>query len=405
MNYQETVSWLFSQLPVFQRQGQAAYKPGLDTTYTLAEAFGNPQNKFETIHIAGTNGKGSCSHMAAAALQKKGFKTGLYTSPHLKDFRERIKIDGQYIPEEFVVDFVARYQAMNLKVKPSFFELTVIMAFDYFAQEQVDIAVIEVGMGGRLDSTNIIQPLACLITNISYDHKQFLGDTLEKIAGEKAGIIKPKTPVVVGEYQEEIAHVFIKKAKDEGAPLIFAQTLLGDFEVECDLKGAYQKHNTKSATALLLQLPERFGMTQDYLKTAFADAAKSTGLRGRWEILSIKPLIIADTAHNVAGLNYVFEQLKTYKYKKLRMVWGTLADKDLAEIAPLMPRDAIYYLCAPDIPRALDVKKLADWMASLDLEAKSYDSVAKAFSAAKRDVQEEDVIFVGGSTFVVAEVL
>ncbi len=405
MSYKETVSWLFGQLPVFQRQGSAAYKPGLDTTWALAEAFGNPQEKFKSIHIAGTNGKGSCSHMSAAACMKKGLKTGLYTSPHLKDFRERIKIDGQCVSEDFVIYFVTRFREMNLAVQPSFFELTVIMAFEYFAQQNVDIAVIEVGMGGRLDSTNIIKPLACLITNISWDHKQFLGDTLVKIAGEKAGIIKYNTPVVISETQQEVRQVFIDKAAENQAPILFADAYLHDFEAEVDLKGNYQSKNIKGATALLLQLPEKYGFTPEFLKIAFTDTAQITGLMGRWQVLQKQPLIIADTAHNVAGLTYVFEQLNLLPANHLHIVWGTLADKDLSEIEALMPKYATYYFCAPNIPRALPLPDLKEWAQSIGFQGKGYPSVAKALEAAKAKAQSEDVIFIGGSTFVVAEIV
>lgn len=429
MNYQQTLDFLFSQLPMFQRIGKAAYKANLDNTNALDEYFNHPHKLFKTIHIAGTNGKGSVSHMLAAVLQKAGYKTGLYTSPHLKDFRERIKINGKEITESKVVEFVEKHKEAFTPIKPSFFELTVAMAFDYFANEKVDVAVIETGLGGRLDSTNIIQPEISVITNISMDHMQFLGDTLDKIATEKAGIIKAGVPVVIGEYQQDIAIVFERKAKEIGADLRFAdknfnidysmqtadekqifQVYQNDTlaypDLKTDLLGLYQQKNTITVLqAVELLIDKGFSINKENIYGGLENASKLTGLRGRWQTIGRNPRIVCDTGHNEAGMKLVLEQIKSTPYKNLHIVFGVVDDKSIDNILSMLPKEAMYYFCKASIPRALDENLLQEKALVFGLKGEKFPNVAEALNSARQNAVKEDFIFVGGSTFVVADVL
>jgi dihydrofolate synthase/folylpolyglutamate synthase len=405
MNYNDTVSWMFRQLPMYQNAGAAAYKKDLNNTLKFSKHLGNPHHQFKSVHVAGTNGKGSTSHMLASVLQESGYKVGLYTSPHLKDFRERIKINGEEVSEDFVVDFIGQNKTFIVSNKLSFFELTVVMAFAYFARQNVDIAIVEVGMGGRLDSTNIILPIVSVITNIGLDHTQFLGGTLAEIATEKAGIIKPKVPVVIGETHHETKTVFKVKSKTAGAELYFADELVKTL-YQSDLKGIYQKHNIKTLVQTVRVLRTLgFNISDSSLKRGLLRVVSNTGLKGRWQILQYHPKIICDTAHNKEGLQMVMDQLKTEKYTNLHIVFGVVKDKDLKAIVSLLPREAAYYLCKPDIPRGLDVASLKQVFQNLNYNCKAYDSVDEAFQVAKSKASEDDLIYVGGSTFVVAEVV
>ena len=403
MTYQQTLDWLFAQLPMYQRIGGANYKIDLEKTHLLMDLLGHPENGFKSIHVAGTNGKGSVSHMMASVFQQ-GFKVGLYTSPHLKDFRERIKINGEMIPENWVIDFVAKYKDHFQQLQLSFFEMTVGMAFAYFKAQQVDIAVIEVGMGGRLDSTNVITPLVTVITNIGFDHMAFLGDTLEKIAGEKAGIIKQGVPVVIGKTQAETEAVFQKKAKESVAPITFADQL-PLVKLTSDLKGIYQKENIQTTNTALQLLPEPYKPTHEAIEAGFNKVIANTGLRGRWEILQQKPLIIADTAHNEDGIRLVVKQLAVTPHANLHMVWGMVNDKDISKVLMLLPKDASYYFCQPSIPRALPVSELVYAASIAGLYGTSHQTVPEAIKAALLAAGPHDLIFVGGSTFVVADAI
>ena len=424
--YKEALDFLFGQLPMFSRTGAAAYKPGLETSIRLAEFFGNPHKKFKSIHVGGTNGKGSTSHMLASVLQSQGYKTGLYTSPHLVDFRERIRIDGKMIPEEKVVEFVEKWQKTGYEGHPSFFELTMIMAFNLFAEEKVDYAVIEVGMGGRLDSTNIITPELSVITNISHDHNQFLGDTLEKIAGEKAGIIKKGVPVVIGETQPETADVFSKKAKETGSDIFFADqsgiiekieetergwhVRTGGNDFVMPLGGEYQKKNIATVTAAIEELRKLdIVISEDAVKEGVENVSRQTGLAGRWMRLGQNPLKIADTGHNEAGLRYNFDQLEEIIKKrpggKLRIVIGFVADKAIDKILRLLPEEAEYYVTNASIPRALPAHKLMEKFKEAGLGGREFADVKEAVKAAEKEASEKDVIFIGGSTFIVADYL
>ena len=404
MTYKQTLDWLFAQLPMYQRIGGANYKIDLDKTHALMNLLGHPENGFKSIHVAGTNGKGSVSHMLASTLQENGLKVGLYTSPHLKDFRERIKINGELISEKKVIDFVDQHKDTFTQLQLSFFEMTVGMAFDYFAKEKVDIAVIEVGMGGRLDSTNVIKPLVSVITNIGLDHTAFLGDSLEKIAGEKAGIIKRDIPVVVGKSQNETQSVFRAVAKEVNAPLIFA-----DHRPHCalksDLKGSYQKENIQTAFVALQLLPHHLKPDALTIKAGFSNTISNTGLRGRWEILQTEPLVIADTGHNEDGIRAVLSQLAETPHEELHMVWGMVNDKDVAKVLAMLPVKAHYYFCQPSIPRALPVDVLFQAATTAGLAGKSYPTVAEAKRAALANAKADDLVFIGGSTFVVADAL
>ncbi|WP_129749600.1 bifunctional folylpolyglutamate synthase/dihydrofolate synthase [Flavobacterium beibuense] len=404
MTYQQTIEWMFKQLPMYQTQGASAFKKDLTNTVLLAKHLKNPENGFKSIHVAGTNGKGSVSNMLASILQEAGYKVGLYTSPHLKDFRERIKINGEDISEEFVCSFMEKNKVFFEENHLSFFEMTVGLAFDYFTKEKVDVAVIETGMGGRLDSTNIIKPLVSVITNIGFDHMQFLGDTLEKIAYEKAGIIKNNVPVIVGEYKSETKVVFETKAKEMNADITFASDK--DFpEYESDLTGDYQQKNKKTVLAALNVLNNHFSISDANIKDGFLNVVKNTGFMGRWQILQHDPMVVCDTAHNADGLKIVINQIAKQKFDVLRIVFGVLNDKDLTEILPLMPKNAIYYFCKPNLMRGLDANILQQEFAKFDLKGKVYASVADAYKSALNDAGKNDFIYAGGSTFVVAEIL
>ena len=439
MNYQDTIQYLYSALPLFTRDGVSAYKANLDNTIELCRRLDNPQHKFKSVHIAGTNGKGSTSHMLAAILQTAGYKTGLYTSPHLKDFRERIRINGEMISEQQVIDFVDAHRTDFDEIKPSFFEMTVGLAFDIFAKEKVDIAIIETGLGGRLDSTNIITPLLSVITNIGWDHMNLLGNTLPLIAGEKAGIIKPGIPVIVGEYQEEVADVFINKAKQGGSELIFASEVYevvksevggqrseNDFALEfinitvapksdirnptshltLDLTGTYQLKNIKTVLCAVDELRRQgFHITDEHVATALRQVKKLTGLHGRWEVLNRNPLTICDTGHNPEGVAEVLKNIASVNYQKLHFVIGVVNDKDISKILKMLPADAQYYFCRPDIPRGLDADLLQQQAIETGLHGDVYPSVTTALKAAQANATDKDLVFVGGSTFVVAEVV
>lgn len=404
MNYQETLSWMFNRLPMFQTQGKNALNNKLDNILTFTSALGNPQTKFKSLHIAGTNGKGSSSSMLASILQEAGYKVGLYTSPHLKDFRERIKIDGKEIPEDYVVNFISENKSFLEEHSLSFFEMTVGMAFSYFSEEKVDIAVIEVGLGGRFDSTNIIIPEVSLITNISKDHTDILGDTLPKIAFEKAGIIKQNVPVVISEYQEETAPVFTARAKEMKAPIIFANHI--ETSLTTDLQGTYQEKNIKGVIAVIeLLIHQGWDITSENIVQGLLHVVRNTNLKGRWQTLSSYPTIVCDTGHNVGGLTYVMEQLKKQTYTNLHIVVGFVKEKDVNSVLELFPKEATYYFCSPAIARGLNVNTLKEIATAKGLQGEAYSSVAEALNVAKAQALPTDFIFVGGSTFVVAEVV
>lgn len=404
MNYQETTNWMFNQLPMYQLQGASAYKEDLTNIKLLATHLDNPQNRLKCIHVAGTNGKGSTSHMLASVLQEAGYKVGLYTSPHLKDFRERIKINGEEISEDFVCEFIAKHKDFFEANDMSFFEMSVGLAFDYFAFEKTDIAIIEVGLGGRLDATNIITPLVSVITNIDLDHTQFLGNTPALIAGEKAGIIKPNVPVVIGEYTNETQPVFLAKAEENKAPIYFAADLVTEV-FPSDLIGDYQFHNKKTVqqTIAVLNSQNEFTVSDENLKAGLLKVVKNTGLQGRWQQLGENPKIICDTAHNKHGLEVVMNQIQKETFENLHIVLGVVNDKDLDSILPLFPKNAQYYFCRPDSSRGLATEILKEAAKKYDLLGEKYDAVAEAFAAAKQNATENDFIYVGGSTFVVAE--
>jgi dihydrofolate synthase/folylpolyglutamate synthase len=404
MNYQETTDWMFNQLPMYQLQGASAYKEDLTNIRLLAEHLGHPEQRLKCIHVAGTNGKGSTSHMLASVLQESGYKVGLYTSPHLKDFRERIKINGIEISEDFVCEFVAKHKAFFESNDMSFFEMSVGLAFDYFASEKTDIAIIEVGLGGRLDATNIITPLVSVITNIDLDHTQFLGNTTTAIAGEKAGIIKPNVPVVIGEYTEETEAVFLAKAKENNAPIYFAADLISGV-FPSDLLGDYQFQNKKTVQQVVVVLNSQtdFKVSIEHLKSGLLHTVKNTGLQGRWQQLGENPKIVCDTAHNQHGLTVVMNQIKKETFDNLHIVLGVVNDKDLDAILPLFPKKAQYYFCRPDSSRGLSTEILQNAAKKYDLQGEQYDSVTAAFLEAKKNAGPNDFIYVGGSTFVVAE--
>ncbi len=426
MNYQETLDYLFNALPMFQRVGASAYKADLTNTIALCTHLGNPQEQFKSIHVAGTNGKGSTSHSLASIFQAAGYKTGLYTSPHLKSFTERIRINGEEINKEDVVQFVATHKGFLDHLQPSFFEMTVGLAFWYFAKEEVDIAIIEVGMGGRLDSTNVISPELCVLTNIGFDHTQFLGDTLPLIAGEKAGIIKEAVPVVVSHTQKEIQSVFIQKAASMQANLVFADQrwevskireaafrkasyiVKGGkeiFDLEFDLQGDYQRFNLPGILESVEQLRQQgWKLTKEALQLGLAHVSEYTGLKGRWQILQTQPLTIADTGHNEAGILEVVNQLKNYTYSQLWMVIGMVNDKDISKVLDLLPRDATYIFCQANLPRAMDAELLASKALEKGLSGQVIPKVTEAIEFARKNAGADDLIFIGGSTFVVAEI-
>lgn len=403
MTYQETLDWMFGQLPMYQQKGAAALNAKLDNIIHLCDVLDNPQKKFKSIHVAGTNGKGSSSHMLASILQEAGCKVGLYTSPHLKDFRERIKINGKVVGEKFVIDFIEKYQPFFEYHKLSFFEMTVGMAFSYFAEEQVDIAVVEVGLGGRLDSTNIITPQVSLITNIGMDHTQFLGDTLEKIALEKAGIIKPKVPVVISETQPETKMIFNLIAHQLKSDIVFADQEPAKGYVT-DLLGEYQQRNAKGVLATIHRL-KGFDITEEAIAKGLKNVIANTGLLGRWQILRQNPLVVCDTAHNKEGLQLVLKQVEKQSYGQLHMVLGFVGDKDVKSVLQLFPKDAHYYFVRPGIPRGLDASALEEMAEEQGLKGEKYCSVQQGFQKALEMAGDADMIYVGGSTFVVAEVV
>ena len=388
---------------MYQRQGSTAFKKDLTNIKAFCSVLNEPQNTYPCIHVAGTNGKGSTSHMISSVLQTAGYKVGLYTSPHLKDFRERIRINGQPIDETTVIDFIESHQSFLEHQQLSFFELTVGMAFDYFATQKVDIAVIEVGLGGRLDSTNIINPLVSVITNIGLDHTQFLGETLKEIAFEKGGIIKKETPLVIGEFQEEVIEVFQDLAKTVNAPIFIAEQLIGE-TYETDLLGMYQLNNIKTAVQCLLLLDQMgFEISHDLIKEGLKNVSRNTGLQGRWQVLGENPKVICDTAHNREGLLMVMSQLDQEVFKNLHIVLGVVNDKDLGNILTLMPKKANYYFCKPDIPRGLSAKLLKKEALKYQLDGNIFESVDAAYRDALEKAESDDLIFIGGSTFVVAE--
>ena len=429
--YKATLEYLYNRLPMFQRTGPPAYKHSLETTLRLDSLFNHPHRNYPSVHVAGTNGKGSVSHMIASILQASGYRTGLFTSPHLKDFRERIRVDGHMVDQQFVADWVDDYRSRGVhdELQPSFFELTAIMAFDYFSQQKVDIAVVEVGLGGRLDSTNIIAPILSIITNISLDHTELLGDSLPLIAAEKAGIIKPAVPVVVSQRQPDTSPVFVSVAGKMKSPLWFGEDIyqvkysLADSEgyqrfavtsegrrvypdLKSDLIGRYQRYNLPGvlkAIDLLLELG--WFIPEQAIYDGLAQVRKNTSLQGRWQTLGANPRIICDTGHNEGGIAEVAEQIRQTPYKKLHVVFGTVADKDPSGVLKLLPTDAKYYFCQADIPRALNALKLQQAAAVFGLKGEVYESVANAYASARKAAEAEDFIFVGGSTFVVAEIL
>ncbi|MCB0686765.1 MAG: bifunctional folylpolyglutamate synthase/dihydrofolate synthase [Saprospiraceae bacterium] len=429
MTYQECLDFLYRQLPMYQRDGSSAFKKDLSNTIALCDALGQPQHHFRSVHVAGTNGKGSTCHLLAAILQAEGYKVGLYTSPHYFDFRERIKINGHYISKQAVVGFVRRTQDLMLAIEPSFFELTVAMAFDYFARQKVDFAIIETGLGGRLDSTNVIKPLVSVITNIGYDHQSMLGNTLQLIAGEKAGIIKPEVPVVIGERQPETTSVFIEKARELHAPIFFADELItlngtawksdhfitnvevrddGDLnELRVGLLGPFQETNIRTVLAAINVLCDRKDVcvSEESLRQGCSMVTRMTRMQGRWQKLRQNPLVIADSGHNVDGLRLSMSYLDKVSKSQLRVVFGISRDKDVQEMLALLPKDAIYYWCAADLPRSLPSGDLEELGNKLDLTGLAFDSVAQALEEAIESAGKDDLIFVGGSSFVVGEVL
>ncbi len=403
MTYRETLDWMFAQLPMYQQKGATAYNGKLQGIQSFATYLGEPQHNFKSIHVAGTNGKGSSSHMLASILQEAGYKVGLYTSPHLKDFRERIKINGKMISEKEVIHFIKENKRYIERNHMSFFEMTVAMAFAHFSKEQVDIAVIEVGLGGRLDSTNIINPEVCLITNIGLDHTDLLGDSIEKIASEKAGIIKPYTPVVISEKQEGTTEVFKKVAKSQQARIIFAEETISE-KYGTSLLGAYQNRNIKGVVAVVKALTN-FKIQEEHIKTGLSKVVENTGLIGRWQELGEHPRIIADTAHNSEGIRLVMDQLSLEVFDELYMVLGFVKEKNLDQILPMFPKKAHYLFCRPDIPRGMDAATLQKKAAENGIKGSVYASVSIALETAKKEAKKNDLIFVGGSNFTVAEVV
>lgn len=424
MTYEQTLEYLYSQMPEYQRIGHLAYKPGLDNSLRLDAIFNHPHRNYKTIHVGGTNGKGSTSHLLAAILQESGYKTGLYTSPHLVDFRERIRVNGEMIPKEYVVEFVKKYRDDFEPVMPSFFELTMEMAFLYFAEQKVDVAVIEVGLGGRLDSTNIISPDLSVITNIGLEHTQYLGDTLPKIATEKAGIIKPRTPVVIGEIEDEdVRRVFMETATQRNAPVIFAEGAMENLrsvktsegwlfssddypDMPNQLGGLAQEKNAKTVLTAVGELKQiGYQIPKEAVFSGFANVIALTGLMGRWQVLQEKPRIICDTGHNAHGIRYVAEQLLQETYDKLHIVFGMVNDKDINAVLSLLPKNAVYYFTKASVERAMDEKALAERAAAIGLRGETFETVPLAIDAAKTTAGENDLIFIGGSSFVVADAL
>jgi dihydrofolate synthase / folylpolyglutamate synthase len=407
MNYDEVIEYLYSQLPMFHRIGPAAYKPGLDNTIALLDLVGNPQNQLRTVHVAGTNGKGSTSHMIASALQEAGYKVGLYTSPHLKDFRERIKINGQMISREAVTEFVELYKENWDQIEPSFFEITVALCFWYFEKEKTDIAVIEVGLGGRLDSTNVIFPEVSVITNIGMDHINLLGDTIEKIAAEKAGIIKINVPVVLGKMRPEARQIMQEFADHDQTTISDSAKMDMSIVPPCELKGNYQEENRATAFAALeiLRKEKKWHINDIHIQNGFSRIFANTGLMGRWQILGQEPLIVADVAHNEDGILSILNQIATISFKQLHFVLGLVGDKDVDRVLRLLPQHAVYYFCKANIPRGLDAAELKERAGHFHLKGEYYSSVTEALNSAKENAASGDMVFVGGSVFTVAEVV
>lgn len=424
MNYEETVAYLYNQMPAYQRVGQLAYKEGLDNSLALDAHFGFPHRHYRTIHVAGTNGKGSTSHLLAAVLSEAGYKVGLYTSPHLIDFRERIRVNGEMIEQQFVVDFVKNHREAFEPIMPSFFELTMEMAFLYFQYMKVDVAIVETGLGGRLDSTNIISPNLSIITNIGFDHTQYLGNTLPKIAAEKAGIIKPNTPVVIGEIEnEEVREIFLTKAEQENATIVFAEETMDNFTSEItpdgwilnnnsyqnlrnELGGWVQNKNARTVLTVIHELIKlNYKITNQAVYAGFANVVELTGLMGRWQTLQQKPRVVCDTGHNEHGIRYIVEQLSMESYETLRVVFGMANDKDTSTILSMMPKNAVYYFTQASVDRALNVDILLENAAKYGLEGNKYSTVQLALEAAKQNANKNDFIFIGGSSFVVADAL
>jgi dihydrofolate synthase/folylpolyglutamate synthase len=423
LSYTEALKYLYDNLPMFQRVGAAALKKDLTNTLRLCALLGNPERSFRSVHVAGTNGKGSTCHILASVFQCAGYKTGLYTSPHLKEFTERIKVNGSEISQHFVLDFVNRIRPAIEEIRPSFFEITVAMAFDFFAQEKVDVAVVEVGLGGRLDSTNVITPEISLITNISWDHKELLGNSLPEIAAEKAGIIKAGIPVVISERQPEVQEVFLRKAADESAAIYFASdeyaVALDAGSEKLDIKkedqavltgvpfpllGSYQERNLAGVMKCVELLQDIFPVDLPQLRTGLAEVVLRTGLKGRWQQLSRNPTVVCDTAHNAGGVTQVLRQIHAQKFRRLFFVWGMVKDKDIAQILALLPRDAFYYFCQASIPRAMDCFLLQQEAARIGLSGKAIADVNEAKREALAAASPDDFIYIGGSTYVVAEI-
>ena len=402
MTYQEVLDWMFVQLPMYQKEGKTAFKKDLTNIVALSNELDSPEKKFKSIHVGGTNGKGSTSHMIASVLQEAGYKVGLYTSPHLKNFTERIRINGEEIPQKKVVRFIENNKQFLERQKLSFFEMTVGMAFDYFANEAVDVAVVEVGLGGRLDSTNILLPEVSVITNIGLDHTQFLGETLPEIAFEKAGIIKENIPVVIGEKQKEVEHVFKEKSEKMNSDISFASDM--DIDFKTDLLGSYQKNNVKTTVEAIRKL-ENFNVSKENIIHGLLNVIKNTNLKGRWQIIQEKPKIICDTGHNKEGLSYVLEQLQNEKYDHLHIVLGVVSDKKLETILPMFPKKALYYFCKPNISRGMDENFLKEKASEYELIGESFSSVNQAYKKSLEKIKEKDILYIGGSTFVVAEII
>jgi dihydrofolate synthase / folylpolyglutamate synthase len=429
VNYPETINYLFSALPMFHRVGAAAYKPNLDNTLTLANALGNPHQHLKCIHVAGTNGKGSTSHMLASIFQEAGYKVGLYTSPHLKDFRERIKINGEMVSEEWLTNYVQKNKKLYAEIQPSFFEMSTIMAFSYFAEMKTDINIIEVGLGGRLDSTNIISSEISIITNIGWDHMNLLGNTLEKIAAEKGGIIKNQTPVVISETQKETRITFTKLSLEKNSKIYFADS---QFKIElinhdllneqmqfsiyknnqlyldkvcCDLTGEYQFKNLQGVLQAIDLLRDQYQLNANHIRKGLSAVKKNTGLQGRWQILSKNPLTICDTGHNEQGLFEVLHMIKKLSFTKLHFVLGVVDDKDLSKILQMLPKEATYYFCKADIPRGLSAAILKNKAAEFHLIGETHENVTLALQSAQKNAGETDLVFIGGSTFTVAEII
>ncbi|MDR3339976.1 MAG: bifunctional folylpolyglutamate synthase/dihydrofolate synthase [Candidatus Symbiothrix sp.] len=427
MNYEQTITYLYNFAPMFQQIGSSAYKEGMENSFRIDEHLGRPHIRYKTIHVGGTNGKGSTSHLLASILQESGYKVGLYTSPHLLDFRERIKINGEMVSKTFVVDFIARHKDFFESIKPSFFELTTGMAFAYFAEQQVDVAVIEVGLGGRLDCTNVITPVLSIITNISFDHTNLLGNTLTAIAKEKAGIMKPGVPVLIGEAEGEVKEVFRScycevNLQSAASSLVFSQGVAGQArndrkfgywvfdtpeypELIGELGGFAQEKNAATVLCAVGLLKETFSIPQKAVYKGFRYVIENTGLMGRWQILQQHPKIVLDTGHNTGGIQYIVQQLKTERYDRLHLVFGMVNDKDISAVLRLLPQDAVYYFTQANIPRALDARLLAEQAAKFGLKGEIFYTVGEAFLAAKCNASKKDFIFVGGSTFVVAEAM